>query len=64
MKKLVAVLAVLLAATAVAFGAAALATDKLPKCSKPDCRAIGCPADVLCSAGTGVKTCAEVCNGK
>jgi len=44
---------------------AALATvasaDKLPKCSKPLCRDVGCSADVLCASGATVKTCAEIC---
>lgn len=38
------------------------AGPKLPKCSAVRCRDLGCPADVLCTSGTSVKTCAEVCN--
>ncbi len=37
---------------------------KLPKCASVNCRALGCPADVLCVSGAHVKTCADVCNGK
>ena len=48
-----------------AAGAHTLAADaKLPKCSAVKCRAIGCPADVLCVAGAHVKSCADICNGK
>ena len=46
-------------------GAHALASVvKLPKCASINCRALGCPADVLCVSGAHVKTCADVCNGK
>jgi hypothetical protein len=46
-------------------GAHALgASTKLPKCASINCRALGCPADVLCVSGAHVKTCADVCNGK
>ena len=37
--------------------------SKLPKCASVNCRALGCPADVLCVSGAHVKTCADVCNG-
>jgi hypothetical protein len=41
-----------------------LAASKLPKCASVNCRALGCPADVLCVSGAHVKSCADVCNGK
>ena len=48
-----------------AAGAHALASaTKLPKCASVNCRALGCPADVLCVSGAHVKSCADVCNGK
>jgi len=43
---------------------ALVAAPKLPKCASVDCRALGCPADVLCVSGAHVKSCADVCNGK
>lgn len=54
------------AAASLAAGAAALAAPqaKLPKCAQVKCRDLGCPADVLCVAGSSVKTCADVCNGR
>ena len=55
----------LVLAGSLAAGAAALASPgaKLPKCAQVKCKALGCPADVLCVAGASVKTCADVCNG-
>jgi|KBSSwiStaDraftv2_1062776.scaffolds.fasta_scaffold30806_3 hypothetical protein len=61
-KNALAVLVVLVTATAAAYGARALAADKLPKCSKTLCRSVGCSADTLCASGTTVKTCADICN--
>lgn len=44
-------------------GAHTLASaSKLPKCGSVKCRDLGCPADVLCVAGSQVKSCADVCN--
>ena len=43
---------------------ALVAGSKLPKCASVNCRALGCPADVLCVSGAHVKSFAEVCNGK
>ncbi len=51
-----------LALTAVTYAIGSLGEGKLPKCSKPMCRSVGCAADVLCYSGTTVKTCAEICN--
>lgn len=64
MKKSLAVMVAVLLVAAGAYAASAFASGKLPRCSKTDCRSIGCPSDVLCSSGSTVKTCAEVCNGK
>ena len=64
MKRRIAASILVLAAAAAAFGlAAATSSVKLPKCADVKCKAIGCPADVLCVAGGNVKTCADVCNG-
>ena len=43
---------------------ALVAAPKLPKCASVNCRALGCPADVLCVSGAHVKSCADVCNGR
>ena len=64
MKRRIVASILVFAAAAAAFGlAAARSSVKLPKCADVKCRDIGCPADVLCVAGSKVKTCADVCNG-
>jgi len=57
------VFAVLLVVACAASAQALMAPVKLPKCSAVKCRTLGCPADVLCVAGSQVKTCADVCHG-
>lgn len=63
-KRIVAVLGLVLLASVAVYAARTVGTGKLPKCSKPMCRSVGCAADTLCYSGTTVKTCEEVCNGK
>ena len=57
----------LIASLVLMVGAAALAVtldaEKLPKCSMPLCRSVGCSASTLCAKGTTVKTCADICHG-
>ncbi|HMC82110.1 MAG TPA: hypothetical protein VKL61_02650 [Candidatus Polarisedimenticolia bacterium] len=57
----------LVASLALMVDAAALAVtldvEKLPKCSMPLCRSVGCSASTLCAKGTTVKTCADICHG-
>ncbi len=57
----------LIASLVLMVGAAALAVtldaEKLPKCSMPLCRDVGCSASTLCAKGTTVKTCADICHG-
>ena len=57
----------LIASLVLMVGAAALAVtldaEKLPKCSMPLCRSVGCSASTLCYKGTTVKTCADICHG-
>ena len=43
--------------------AVTLDSEKLPKCSMPLCRSVGCSASTLCAKGTTVKTCADICHG-
>jgi hypothetical protein len=61
MRRVVIAVVLGIALAAATYAASALAGDKLPKCSKPMCRSVGCAADVLCYSGTTVKTCAQVC---
>jgi hypothetical protein len=63
-KKTAAMFGLALLASIAVYAARTVAADKLPKCSKPLCRSVGCAADTLCYSGTTVKTCEEVCNGK
>jgi len=57
---------ILVTSLALMVGAAALAVtldaEKLPKCSMPLCRDVGCSASVLCAKGATVKTCADICH--
>ena len=64
MKRLLAAAILILVVGAVAFAAVQVETGKLPKCQMKWCRDIGCPPDVLCSTGTAVKSCYDICNGK
>ena len=52
---------VVLTLAAGAFALNALAADKVPKCSKPLCRDVGCAADFYCASGATIKSCAEIC---
>jgi len=67
MKRLIASVAVVLVAGAASLAVASgaftnVSFDKLPKCAGHLCKDVNCSPDVLCSSGTTVKTCAEVCN--
>jgi hypothetical protein len=66
MRKLIlatALLVMVTAASAASLAWAGSLNAKLPKCSMPLCRDVGCSPDVLCVSGAHVKTCAEVCSG-
>ncbi len=61
MRRLAMAIVLGMALTAATYAIGSLSAGKLPKCSKPMCRSVGCAADVLCSSGATVKTCAEIC---
>jgi len=61
MKRLILVTSLALMVVAAAL-AVTLDAEKLPKCSMPLCRSVGCSASTLCAKGATVKTCADICH--